>query len=228
MRRRELSFAYVIGILLPCSALRGEPARPCDPMPAPTPVATLVHETPDAVVAGLTRSYEDRDVELYGALLHEDFEFHAAPENRHLAPPDGVCDRRRELEIAERMFGGSVGWTHGGVIVPPVTRIRLELTPLEDWRSVPDDPDRRARSYRTHLVVEFDGRPPYVVRRVQDFTVVGRRFEHDPRLSDFQLVLWREAGTVPGGPSHCARRDCSGQKTCSRPAVIGVGAELSQ
>lgn len=194
MRRLRTLLALSLIGLIPAVGLPAQPPPPCGSIEVDPQPNTPEFGSPDAVIAGLVKAYESRDVELYASLLHPDFEFHTAPENRRLAPPDGVWGRQREIEIATRMFSRAVGWTPNGRMIPPVTGIRLELTAAENWREHPDSPDHFTRAYDTHLVVEFEAGLPLVVRRVQEFTVTGRRSEHDMQLSEFQLVCWREAG----------------------------------
>lgn len=162
--------------------------------------AILVPTSVDQVVESLQQTYQRRDVDQLGLLLHSDFVFEF-----YAPPPDGVTtwDRAEELAIHRRMF-------QPADIQPPepplpsdlwLASIDVSLISDAAWEPVPGTNQFRG-TYDAVIFFETQSDTDYRITGRQEFVV---QVDPEKQIGDpgkFLLIHWTDFGTpgaLPGG-----------------------------
>lgn len=154
--------------------------------PTPTePVAYAIADTPDQLVENFARAHDEKNLQEYSRVLHEDFEFHYLPEAGSSAASSQA--RSEELSSADRVFRGRPGRDANGGELAPVSNIDFELQPFEPWQDLGGD--RHRRVYQASMTVSHSDGSIREVAGLQQLTVARDGEE-------YRLVGWRDLGDL--------------------------------
>ncbi len=164
------------------------------------PLAT----SPAIFVSNFEAAWEDRNLELYDDLLHEEFVFWLSPQDIDDLGIPGSWDRAREIATAEQMFG-----TAGD---PDLQVQSIEITTLdvvETWTANFDNPnvvgaDLRG-TYSVEMSVVFPDRRTNVLG-LQNFYLKEVTREIDGvETGVYQLFAWEDLGVGSVGKRVAAK-----------------------
>ena len=151
-------------------------------------------QSPDALIDNFTRAINERNADEYARTLHPAFRFVFAPEQQHLAFPEGSWNRDQELRSMSRLLMIQPHSKEAWSVENTVSSIRFSVAPRGDWRHTPGVLETWTRTYDSVLITVWDSGRRAVAKRQQILTVTAKRSECDLRPTEFQMLRWQEAG----------------------------------
>jgi hypothetical protein len=150
--------------------------------------------TADDLMMAFVEIYGNRDLDLYGQLLHENFIYTFDPHCcGELGPVYEYFTREDELICAQRMFSGKAGVNSRGQAVPAILDIDFNYWAQEGSWELEHDGQLRG-VFRADIVFLLEDSASWRVTGRQVFTVTtGDNFrEVGGGLNSYQIIGWQE------------------------------------